>query len=141
MLEILQSKLVENGIITYVELENGYPQVTESEKDTQEPSTEEDNTREEMLQSTKMAAASGLDRKQENEEITVDKAEKTSDQVLPQYYVVQNGDTLSSISFKMYNSVGYVAELMEANEFSNSDDIHEGDTILIPTVASREEGN
>ena len=141
MLEILQSKLVENGIITYVELENGYPQVTESEKDTQEPSTEEDNTREEMLQSTKMAAASGLDRKQENEEITVDKAEKTSAQVLPQYYVVQNGDTLSSISFKMYNSVGYVAELMEANEFSNSDDIHEGDTILIPTVASREEGN
>lgn len=141
MLEILQSKLVENGIITYVELENGYPQVTESEKDTQEPLTEEDNTREEMLQSTKMAAASGLDRKQENEEITVDKAEKTSAQVLPQYYVVQNGDTLSSISFKMYNSVGYVAELMEANEFSNSDDIHEGDTILIPTVASREEGN
>lgn len=141
MLEILQSKLVENGIITYVELENGYPQVTESEKDTQEPSTEEDNTREEMLQSTKMAAASGLDQKQENEEITVDKAEKTSAQVLPQYYVVQNGDTLSSISFKMYNSVGYVAELMEANEFSNSDDIHEGDTILIPTVASREEGN
>ena len=141
MLEILQSKLVENGIITYVELENGYPQVTESEKDTQELSTEEDNTREEMLQSTKMAAASGLDRKQENEEITVDKAEKTSAQVLPQYYVVQNGDTLSSISFKMYNSVGYVAELMEANEFSNSDDIHEGDTILIPTVASREEGN
>ena len=141
MLEILQSKLVENGIITYVELENGYPQVTESEKDTQEPSTEEDNTREEMLQSTKMAAASGLDRKQENEEITVDKVEKTSAQVLPQYYVVQNGDTLSSISFKMYNSVGYVAELMEANEFSNSDDIHEGDTILIPTVASREEGN
>lgn len=141
MLEILQSKLVENGIITYVESENGYPQVTESEKDTQEPSTEEDNTREEMLQSTKMAAASGLDQKQENEEITVDKAEKTSAQVLPQYYVVQNGDTLSSISFKMYNSVGYVAELMEANEFSNSDDIHEGDTILIPTVASREEGN
>lgn len=141
MLEILQSKLVENGIITYVELENGYPQVTESEKDTQEPSTEEDNTREEMLQSTKMAAASGLGQKQENEEITVDKAEKTSAQVLPQYYVVQNGDTLSSISFKMYNSVGYVAELMEANEFSNSDDIHEGDTILIPTVASREEGN
>lgn len=52
----------------------------------------------------------------------------------PQYYIVQNGDTLSSISFKMYNSVGYVAELMEANGFGESDEIHAGDRILIPTV-------
>lgn len=53
---------------------------------------------------------------------------------LPKYYVVQNGDTLSSISFKMYNSVGYVAELMEANGFGEADQIHEGDRIVIPTV-------
>jgi len=53
---------------------------------------------------------------------------------LPQYYVVQNGDTLSSISFKMYNSVGYVAELMEANGFGEADEIHEGDRIMIPSV-------
>lgn len=53
---------------------------------------------------------------------------------LPQYYTVQNGDTLSSISFKMYNSVGYVAELMEANELGEADDIREGDRIVIPTV-------
>ncbi len=53
---------------------------------------------------------------------------------LPKYYVVQNGDTLSSISFKMYNSVGYVAELMEANGFGESDAIQEGDRIVIPTV-------
>lgn len=53
---------------------------------------------------------------------------------LPNYYIVQNGDTLSSISFKMYNSVGYVAELMEANGFGEADEIHEGDCIVIPTV-------
>ena len=53
---------------------------------------------------------------------------------LPKYYTVQNGDTLSSISFKMYNSVGYVAELMEANGFGEADEIHEGDRIVIPTV-------
>lgn len=52
----------------------------------------------------------------------------------PQYYTVQNGDTLSSISFKMYNSVGYVAELMEANELADEDAIHEGDQIIIPTI-------
>lgn len=53
---------------------------------------------------------------------------------LPRYYTVQSGDTLSSISFKMYNSVGYVAELMEANGLGEADDIHEGDQIMIPTV-------
>ena len=53
---------------------------------------------------------------------------------LPKYYTVQNGDTLSSISFKMYNSVGYVAELMEANGLEDSDEIHEGDKIVIPTI-------
>lgn len=53
---------------------------------------------------------------------------------LPNYYIVQNGDTLSSISFKMYNSVGYVAELMEANGFGEADEIREGDCIVIPTV-------
>ncbi|MBQ4057297.1 MAG: LysM peptidoglycan-binding domain-containing protein [Lachnospiraceae bacterium] len=53
---------------------------------------------------------------------------------LPNYYTVQNGDTLSSISFKMYNSVGYVAELMEANGFGEADEIREGDCIIIPTV-------
>ena len=41
---------------------------------------------------------------------------------------------MSSISFKMYNSVGYVAELMEANGLGEADDIHEGDQIMIPTV-------
>ncbi|MCR5702891.1 MAG: LysM peptidoglycan-binding domain-containing protein [Lachnospiraceae bacterium] len=51
------------------------------------------------------------------------------------YYTVQDGDTLSSISFKMYNSVGYVAELMEANGLVESDEIHEGDEIVIPSVA------
>lgn len=52
----------------------------------------------------------------------------------PKYYVVQRGDTLSSISFKMYNSVGHVAELMAANELGEADDIQEGDRILIPTL-------
>ncbi len=72
------------------------------------------------------------------------KAEKTTETTLnkvrnatenlPKYYTVQNGDTLSSISFKMYNSVGYVAELMEANGMDESDQIHEGDKIVIPTI-------
>ena len=73
-----------------------------------------------------------------------EKTEKTTQEAInkvknavenyPRYYTVQNGDTLSSISFKMYNSVGYVAELMEANGLAESDQIHEGDKIVIPSV-------
>lgn len=70
------------------------------------------------------------------EKVTTVNANKVStvSTELPNYYIVQNGDTLSSISFKMYNSVGYVAELMEANGFGEADEIHEGDCIVIPTV-------
>lgn len=121
MLEMLQTKLVENGIITYNEQ-------TEEVEQKEEVTTETGNT-----VSSGLAEGAAV---KEGEKITETENDRMAAPVLPQYYVVQSGDTLSSISFKMYNSVGYVAELMEANEFSDSDDIHEGDTILIPTVAS-----
>ena len=72
------------------------------------------------------------DEKKETAMSSVKKEKGTID--LPNYYVVQSGDTLSSISFKMYNSVGYVGELMEANGFGEADEIREGDRIVIPTV-------
>lgn len=72
--------------------------------------------------------------KKKNEKIDSDSKVRTAAANLPQYYTVQDGDTLSSISFKMYNSVGYVAELMEANGLAEADAIHEGEQIVIPTV-------
>lgn len=121
MLEMLETKLVETGILAYDER-------------TGDADTENGQKR---IQNTK----AGTDGASEKEVVSTE-GTKTEDSApvraaaanLPQYYVVQNGDTLSSISFKMYNSVGYVAELMEANGFGESDEIHEGDRILIPTV-------
>lgn len=116
MLAMLQSKLVENGIITYNE------QVEEKMDQTEKPIVvQTQNVTEERAENNKA-------------EIANSDTDRLAAPEYPQYYVVQNGDTLSSISFKMYNSVGYVSELMEANEFGDSDEIHEGDTILIPTV-------
>lgn len=80
-----------------------------------------------------VAIASTEQRKEISTEKNVNKARNAVEN-LPKYYTVQNGDTLSSISFKMYNSVGYVAELMEANGISEADQIHEGDKIVIPTI-------
>lgn len=54
--------------------------------------------------------------------------------VTPQYYTVQDGDTLSSISFSMYHSILYVDNIMEANEMQNGDEIYVGQEILIPSI-------
>lgn len=118
MLAMLQSKLVENGIITY----NDEIEEKEEKVEKQKPVVvQTQSVTEEIVENKK-------------EEIADSNKDRLAAPEYPQYYVVQNGDTLSSISFKMYNSVSYVSELMEANEFGDSDEIHEGDTILIPTV-------
>lgn len=109
MLEIMESKLMESGILAYGE-DRLYSNSEEGEDVYEESKTESVSPH-----------------------ITATKS-KTQVEAYPQYYIVQNGDTLSSISFKMYNSVGYVTELMEANGFGEADQIHEGDRILIPTV-------
>lgn len=116
MLEKMESKLVENGIIALESNKDLVEKVTSGvsseKKDLEEEEGETEKNRTEIgSQKVRSAAAN-----------------------LPQYYTVQNGDTLSSISFKMYNSVGYVAELMEANGLGEADEIHEGDQILIPSV-------
>lgn len=118
MLEKMEDKLIENGMIMAEGNKTNYlsgQKKAEGKKvDTQEGTEAEvESGNEESVSSGKMRTAAGK---------------------FPQYYTVQNGDTLSSISFKMYNSVGYVAELMEANGLGEADDIHEGDRILIPTV-------
>jgi len=116
MLEKMESKLVENGIIALESNKDLVEKVTSGvsseKKDLEEEEGKTEKNRTEIgSQKVRSAAAN-----------------------LPQYYTVQNGDTLSSISFKMYNSVGYVAELMEANGLGEADEIHEGDQILIPSV-------
>jgi len=113
MLEKMEDKLVASGVFMANAEDYG-----EYEVRVKRPSDDE-----EQVTATEKAAVA----------VNLNKVQSASSN-LPQYYVVQNGDTLSSISFKMYNSVGYVAELMEANGFGEADEIHEGDRIMIPSV-------
>lgn len=108
MLDKIESKLVESGMLVIEE------NSTEDHFDEAVASKEEDTQSKEIAEKSNEVKAAATN--------------------LPKYYTVQTGDTLSSISFKMYNSVGYVAELMEANELGEADDIKEGDRIVIPTV-------
>lgn len=120
MLELLEDRLMESGVLVF---QNSGQDIVANNVD--KASTED-----------KPAVADGSVkvRQQDGKDLEEVGQARSAAANLPQYYVVQDGDTLSSISFKMYNSVGYVAELMEANGFGESDEIHEGDRILIPTV-------
>lgn len=52
----------------------------------------------------------------------------------PMYYIVEKGDTLASISRKMYLTDKYTKQIAWANDLVNEDEIYEGQKILIPSI-------
>ena len=102
MLEMMETRLVESGLIAYEENGQGTEDDRKNENGNRTENSDTAKTEKASEEKTEMAEVGQV---------------RSAAANLPQYYVVQNGDTLSSISFKMYNSVGYVAELMEANGF------------------------
>ncbi len=49
-----------------------------------------------------------------------------------QSYIVNAGDTLSQIVWKQYHTFYYLDKVMKANHIKNSDEIYEGDCIILP---------
>ncbi len=66
-----------------------------------------------------------LDSTQTQETIASDKSKD---------YTIEEGDTLMSISLKMYNSPNYVDALMKANGIKEGDTIYPGEKITIPSI-------
>lgn len=50
----------------------------------------------------------------------------------PQYYIVKPGDSLYSISLKIYGNIDMINSIKQANSITNENYIKEGDTILLP---------
>jgi nucleoid-associated protein YgaU len=50
----------------------------------------------------------------------------------PQTYIVKSGDTLTGISLKLYGTNRKASEIAELNQLENSDDIREGQKLLLP---------
>ena len=56
-----------------------------------------------------------------------------AEQILAQgYYVVQSGDSLESISTKIYGNTSRVAKIKEINNIENADNIIIGQKLLLP---------
>ena len=51
---------------------------------------------------------------------------------LPEYYTVESGDSLSSISLKFYGTKSMISRIMEENGIEDADLIYSGEKILIP---------
>lgn len=49
-----------------------------------------------------------------------------------QIYVVEKGDTLASISKKVYNSANYIDKIMKANDIEDQDKIFAGQKLIMP---------
>ncbi len=70
----------------------------------------------------------------EEPEITTEQSLPASTGGSPTYYVIQSGDTLTSISLQMYDSIKYIDAIAEANGITPEDKIYEGQEIIIPSV-------
>jgi nucleoid-associated protein YgaU len=59
-------------------------------------------------------------------------AEKKDAANSKQIYVVEKGDTLASISKKVYNSSKYIDKIMSANDIEDQDKIYAGQKLIMP---------
>lgn len=48
------------------------------------------------------------------------------------YYIVQKGDTLAGISYKLYNSANYISVIKELNNLDDEDFIYYGQKLIVP---------
>ncbi|SFS06487.1 LysM peptidoglycan-binding domain-containing protein [Anaeromicropila populeti] len=88
-------------------------EVTEKESSkTEQPNTGEDN--EGISKKTKKASA------------------ETETSAEGNIYIVQEGDTLASISIQLYHDVGYTKKIMEKNGIENQDMIFAGQKLVLP---------
>lgn len=118
---------------TYVQSkDNKNTQVTTENKYNGEENSgtkEDDNTDNRVNQTTQenVTTQQETTSKQEEPEPTVAPVVKE-----PQYYIVKSGDSLYSISLKIYGNIDMINSIMQANNITNENYIKEGQTILLP---------
>lgn len=104
--------------------------VTEEERATEHPAkTDSPVTTEAVSESLAATEAQPA-----AEEETTQQVEEASAMATDNYYIVQAGDTLATISEKMYHSTDYIDMIREANEIGASDYIYPGQQIIIPLI-------
>ena len=117
------------GIRDSAYLENGenISSSTEEMKDTGENSMENSNI-------AVMEGESENNLTESNETVLETNSEEVIETMSQNYYYVQEGDTLLSISLKMYQSEAYVKDIKEANQLEDENYIKIGQKLILPSV-------
>lgn len=116
------------NLVPINELPSGEIQRADDTEGTQENSEPEDTQKEGSTQTSADVQGGG---EQSSETQSGDETKDVGTAV-PDYYVVQKGDTLSGISKKYYGSLAYIEKLAELNQLDNRDDIRVGQKLLLP---------
>lgn len=69
---------------------------------------------------------------EENESVNEDSSEEALSRNITRYYEVEQGDTLFTISRKIYGDTSRVEKICEINDISNPDKIRSGQKIILP---------
>jgi LysM repeat protein len=113
------------------------PAITVEEQSTSQPLETNTYPQKETLGETTDEALDGS----LNENADVEETETEQTQALevnaqslgiPQYYVIQKGDTLRNISFSFYGDYEHVNEICQMNNIENPDNILYGQKLLLP---------
>lgn len=112
---------------------NGTNQREQKEEKVQGDTSSQAEQKESQLTSegTKETVEEDASTKQEN---STEETLSTGVSQKPLYYTVEKGDTLASISRKMYLSDKYTKQIAWANSLENENEIYEGQKILIPAL-------
>ena len=110
-------------------LENGenISSSTEEMKDTGENSMENGNI-------AVMEGETENNLTESNETVLETNSEEVIETMSQNYYYVEEGDTLLSISLKMYQSEAYVKDIKEANQLEDENYIKIGQKLILPSV-------
>lgn len=115
------------GQVTEEVTEQATEQTTEKVTTTTEQK-EQKEEKEEKQQETAEKNPSNSDGKNAGQAI------KTGNTTIATYYIVKEGDTMISISKKMFQTGKYAKAILEANGMGEEDTIFPGQKIIIPTI-------
>ena len=111
----------------YLETGENISPITEEMKDTGENSMENGNI-------AVMEGETENNLTESNETVLETNSEEVIETMSQNYYYVEEGDTLLSISLKMYQSEAYVKDIKEANQLEDENYIKIGQKLILPSV-------
>lgn|GEM_PF-40728 len=104
----------------------------DAEKDT-EKNTGKDNTQKDTEKNTeKNTDTSVADNSGDKDTDSEEDSEPASSNATVKYYTVKAGDSLASISFKLYNTYKYMDKIKELNDIEDENKIMAGQKLIVP---------